>query len=178
MIDVIDLEPGYRVAVSYDYDGGECPAEWLGSCAVVYDCGGTYNRHGRKYCHNAADAAWIADAVAYYDFEDAPENIAAAIARHYTRAGWSCTCRKVYPGNPYDVYTEFIAVAPGYGPADGLACEVDRWRNGEVYCLELQALRDGEWYTLDYLYGVYGDQLEDVARDMARGVVESAPCAA
>lgn len=177
VIDVIDLEPGYRVAVSYDYDGGECPAEWLGSGAVVYDCGGTYRAHGRGYCHNDDDAATIADAVSYYG-DDAAENIAAAIARHYTRAGWSCVCREVYPGDPYDIYTEVIAVAPGYGTADSLTRTMDQWRDGDVYCLELQALQENERHPLDRLCGVYGDQLEDVARDMARDVTGAVPCAA
>lgn len=177
MLSAIPIEPGYRVAVSYDLDAWECPAAFYGSSAVVYDCGGVWRPHGRGYCHNGDDAGAIADAVAYYG-DDSPESIAAALARHYARAGWDCLSRRVCPGNPYDAYTEFVAVAPGYGKAGTLAREVGQWRNGEVYALELQALRDGEWATLDALCSVYGDDLEETARDMALCVAGGASCAA
>lgn len=170
----IDLDDNYRIDVSQDFSGAtDNPASWLDESAVVYDCGGLSLPHGRSgYCYNDDEADTIADAVAYYD-DDWPETIGAALTRHYARKGWDCLVRNVYPGRVYDIYTEFIAVAPGNGTAHDLARLMSQWRDGDVYVLELQRrtkcpyCHTVEWQTLDALGGVYGDDVASEAAAMA-----------
>ena len=165
------LTPSYRIAVDYDTDAPESPADRYDT--LLYEVASYRNlaiHEGDPRVIGALEE--VKEAVSDYDY-DSPDSVAVALIKHLERAGYMAVY-KTLPGQcPSDWIDCVIAVPNESGvDLDGAVNDWERWYNGDYYTLALErrhVWHDDQgatletWDTVDALGAVEFDDVYDAA---------------
>lgn len=179
MINTYQLTPSYRVAVDYDTDAPESPADRYDT--LLYEVASCQNLDIHEGDPVVIDALEnVEEAVNDYQFAGY-SSVGAALVKHLERAGYMAVY-KTLQGQCQSDWIDCVIAVPNevLSDLDGAVEDWERWYNGDYYTLTLEQLHvwhddDGAtletWDPVDYadcceFDDVYdGDEVARVARE-------------